>query len=105
MAAEKSIAEAFAYFAAEDAVIKRENDTLIVGRDDIRKYYEKGNPNAKVNWAPDFIDVSEDGTMGYTYGKFHWKITNEAGEDAEYKGRFHTVWMRQPDKSWKYVWD
>ncbi|MEI9943505.1 MAG: hypothetical protein WDN26_04730 [Chitinophagaceae bacterium] len=32
MAAEKGIAEAFWYFAASDAVIKRQKDTLIKGK-------------------------------------------------------------------------
>ena len=25
--------------------------------------------------------------------------------EVEYKGIFHTVWKRQSDNSWKYVWD
>lgn len=51
MAAEKSIAEAFYSFAADSAVIKRQNDTLIVGRANIKAFYEKGNKNATVNWT------------------------------------------------------
>jgi len=34
-----------------------------------------------------------------------WKIKDEQGKIAEYKGVFHTVWKKQADKSWKYVWD
>jgi ketosteroid isomerase-like protein len=32
-------------------------------------------------------------------------IPREAGEVGEYQGVFHTVWKRQPDGTWKYVWD
>ncbi len=106
MAAEKGIAEAFYSFADEKAVIKRENDTLIIGNENIKAYYAKNrNDNATVNWTPDFIDVSADGTLAYTYGQYLWKIKNENGEVTEYKGIFHTVWKRQKDGSWKYVWD
>lgn len=106
MASEKGIAEAFYYYAAEDAVIKRENDTLIIGKKNIRTYYEKINDEkTTVSWTPDYINISADGTMAYTYGKYLWKIKNEQGEIAEYKGVFHTVWKKQADKSWKYVWD
>lgn len=105
MAAEKSIAEAFYYFADESAVIKRQNDTLIVGKENIKIFYEKGNKNATVNWTPDFIDVADCGTLGYTYGKFAWRIKNEEGAVTEYKGVFHTVWKKQKDNTWKYVWD
>jgi ketosteroid isomerase-like protein len=105
MASEVGIAEAFYFFADENAVIKRENDTLIIGKENIKLYYEKGPKNATVNWTPDFVDVADCGTLGYTYGQFAWKIKNDAGELTEYKGVFHTVWKKQEDKSWRYVWD
>lgn len=104
MAAEKSVAEAFRYFADEQAVIKRQNDTLISGKDNIARYYE-GRNGATVNWTPDFIEVSDDGTLAYTYGKFSWKVKNTDGTMAEYKGVFHTVWKRQKNGEWRYVWD
>ncbi len=106
MTSEKGIAEAFYYFADKNAVIKRENDTLISGNENIKIYYQKkGLKDATVNWSPDFIDVSESGDLGYTYGKFIWKIKGDDGKIMEYKGFFHTVWKRQKDNSWKYVWD
>lgn len=106
MARSKGIAEAFYHFAAEDAIIKRENDTLIKGRDNIKKYYS--NPkhkNASVHWKPDFVDVSKDGTMAYTYGKYVWTVIDSTGKATDYKGVFHTVWKKQADGTWKYVWD
>ena len=106
MASEKGIAEAFYYFADDKAVIKRENDTLIMGKENIKIYYDKkSNKNATVNWTPDFIDVSDCGTLGYTYGKYVWKIKNQNNELVEYKGIFHTIWKKQKDNTWKYVWD
>lgn len=106
MTSEKGIAEAFYNFADENAVIKRENDTLISGKENIKIYYEKKSmKNAIVNWTPDFIDVSDCGNLGYTYGKYNWKIKDEEGKTVEYSGIFHTVWKRQSDNSWKYVWD
>ena len=106
MTSEKGIAEAFYYFADENAVIKRENDTLIIGKENIKIYYENRiNNKATVNWTPDFIEVSDCGNLGYTYGRYAWKIENSDGDTVEYKGVFHTVWKRQADNSWKYVWD
>lgn len=106
MTSEKGIAEAFYHFADENAVIKRENDTLITGDENIKIFYEKkGLKDAIVTWTPDFIDVSESGDMAYTYGKYTWKIKETDGTFVEYKGVFHTVWKRQKDNSWKYVWD
>lgn len=106
MCSDKGIAEAFFFFASDSAVIKRQNDTLIIGRDNIRDYYN--NPvykKAAVSWTPDFIDVSNCGNMSYTYGKYLWKVWDDTGDTTEYKGVFHTVWKRESDGTWKYVWD
>lgn len=106
MASEKGVAEAFYYFADENAVIVRGNDSLITGKENIKIYYDKKYlKNTVVNWTPDYIDVSDCGTLGYTYGKYVWKIKNTTGEVVENKGIFHTVWKKQKDNSWKYVWD
>lgn len=106
MTFEKGITEAFYYFADENAVIKRRNDTLIYGKENIRHFYEKENiKDATVNWTPDFIEVSDCGNLGYTYGKYVWRVKNKDGKIQDYKGIFHTVWKKQADNSWKYVWD
>jgi ketosteroid isomerase-like protein len=106
MAKEKSIAEAFWQYADSNAVIKRGNDSLINGRDNIRHYYAQDfYKTAEVSWAPDFVDISPDGNMAWTYGKYTWAIKDSSGKATEYKGVFHTVWKRQQDGNWKYVWD
>ncbi|GAA4758617.1 MULTISPECIES: YybH family protein [Flavobacterium] len=105
-ASKEGIANAFYEFAAQDAVIKRENDTLIKGKEAIKNYYN--NPKyskAKVTWKPDFINVSDDGTMAYTYGQYIWTATDSTGNKKDFKGIFHTVWQKQKDGSWKYIWD
>jgi len=102
MAADKGIAAAFYEYADTGAVIDR--GELIKGKDAIKAYYESGfAPGTKLEWAPDFADVS--GTIGYTYGKFTFSATDSTGNTKELKGYFHTVWKRQPDGTWRFVWD
>ncbi len=106
MAADSGIPTAFYEFADKNAVIKGQNDTLIFGKESIKDYYSKANTsNATLNWTADSIYVSDDGTLAWTFGKYVWKVLPDSGEVKEYKGVFHTVWKRQADKSWKYVWD
>jgi ketosteroid isomerase-like protein len=106
MTVEKGIKEAFGFYADSNAVMKRENDTLIFGREAARKYYSSPSyTNALVTWAPDFTEASEDGSLGYTYGKYIWQIRDTTGTTTEFKGVFHTVWRKQADGSWKFVWD
>jgi len=102
----KGIAEAFYEFADENAVIKRKNDTLIKGNENIRKYYLNIDlKNAVLSWAPDFVGVADDGSLAYSYGSFLWKNKGADGKTVESKGVFHTVWKKQSDGTWKYVWD
>jgi ketosteroid isomerase-like protein len=97
---------AFEKYAAPDAVIKRANDSLIFGSKAIKGFYSGDNyKNAKANWSPDYIDVSSDGTLAYTYGKYQWVFIDKTGQRQEYKGVFHTVWKKQINGDWKYVWD
>jgi len=106
MVAERGVSAAFSHFAAENAVIKRGDTTLLSGPENIREYYldiEKFQP--EVFWTPDYIDVSSCGTMAYTYGSYLWRIKDENGLSKEIRGIFHTVWKKQEDGSWKYVWD
>ncbi len=106
MAAEKGIAEAFWFYADSNAVIKRGNDSLTIGKQGIRNYYATQYfKTASVKWSPDFIDVSDDGTLGYTYGKYNWQSKDSTGKTTESNGVFHTVWKKQTDGTWKYVWD
>ena len=100
------IAEAFYDFADKDAVIKRKNDTLIKGNENIRKYYQNVNlNNVELTWTPDFVGVSEDGMLAWTYGKYNWREKEMNSNAIESKGVFHTVWKKQSDGTWKYVWD
>ena len=106
MAADKGIADAFYFFADSTATIKRQNDTLIHGKEAIRNFYSTPfYQKATVKWSPDFVHASMDGDMGYTYGKYVWSSTDSTGKPITFNGVFHTVWKKQPDGSWKYVWD
>lgn len=106
MAADKGIAEAFYFFADSNATIKRQDDTLIHGKKAIRDYYSAPfYQKATVKWSPDFVQASIEGDMGYTYGKYVWSSADSTGKPITFNGVFHTVWKKQPDGSWKYVWD
>ena len=100
------VAEAFFLHADSSAVILRGNDSLIKGRAAIRNYYSSPQfKDESVNWAPDFIEVSASGDMAYSYGRYVWLLKDSTGKENEYKGLYHTIWKKQTDGSWKYIWD
>jgi ketosteroid isomerase-like protein len=54
-----------------------------------------------LRWAPDLAEVSRDGSLGYTWGR--WTMLHRgAGTGEELaRGRYLTVWRKQTDGSWK----
>ncbi len=105
MAQEQGLVAAFHYFAANDGVIKR-NKKIIQGKAAIQEWYQNDvRPNEMLTWKPAFVDVSNSGDLAYTYGNFVFTSIDSTGAQKENTGIFHTVWKRQQDGSWKFVWD
>lgn len=106
LAQAKGIAEAFYTFADSNAIIKLDNDSLIKGKESIKKHFSHPKfEKATVTWKPDFVAVANDGSLAYTYGQYIWTAQDSLGNKKDFKGIFHTVWKKQQDGSWKFVWD
>lgn len=107
MADQDGIKEAFLYFAADDAVLLR-NDELYEGMEAIRSYLTQSEDTTwtqQLSWEPDFIKVSSSGDLAYTYGSYQYWRTRNGEDTTRASGIFHTVWERQDNGQWKYVWD
>lgn len=105
MAQAEGLAKAFEHFAAPDGVIKRRKEVL-QGKAAIRAYYDKDvRPGETLTWQPTFVDVSNSGDLAYTYGDYTFSYPDTLGNIKESTGIFHTVWKRQTDGNWKFVWD
>ena len=107
MAGEEGISRAFMTYAAEDAVLMR-NNKLVIGKKNLSVLFENqaSKPkDEKLSWKPDFVDVSTSGDLAYTYGQYTYSYTDSIGTIVESEGVFHTVWKRQADGSWRFVWD
>jgi len=107
MAQKEGIPEAFIAFAAEDAVLMR-NNSLTIGKEALMESFEKNKSNFDniiLSWKPDFVDVSISGDLGYTYGSYTLTISDSTGNSKTDEGIFHTVWKRQADGKWLFVWD
>ena len=105
MASNQGVSKAFLPFASEDAVLNR-NNTVLKGKEAMKNYFiDQTLTQINLEWAPDFIDVSSSGDLGYTYGQYKFSAIDSVGKKIEVKGIFHTVWKRQPDGNWKFVWD
>ena len=103
--AKEGRAVAFAHFAAPDGGIFR-NGKMIMGKDSIFAFYDrKTSVNVKLTWKPTHIDLADDFSMASTSGPFEYSGERANGETFASTGLFHTVWKRQQDGSWKYIYD
>lgn len=105
MAADSGLAAAFSHFAADSGVVNA-SDSLFIGKEAIHSFYQgwAGN-DMRLQWSPDFVDVSASGDLGYTYGKYIFSYRDSLGRLVQSNGIFHTVWKRQQDGAWRFVWD
>lgn len=107
MAEREGISRAFLHYAADSAVLMR-GDKLYTGKQELEALFAgtSSSPlDEKLSWSPDFVDVSASGDLGYTYGQYSYSYTDSTGLKVERSGIFHTVWKRQPDGHWRFVWD
>ncbi|MGH9868541.1 MAG: YybH family protein [Candidatus Polarisedimenticolia bacterium] len=55
-------------------------------------------PKAPFSWAPERVQVLDSGTLGHTSGPVR-------DADGKLFGTFNSIWRREPDGSWKIVFD
>ncbi len=75
---------------------------FVVGRAAIGEHMRQllGDTTRALRWSPDFAQVSHDGSLGYTWGR--WIMLRRgagAGEELG-RGRYLTVWRKQADGKW-----
>ncbi len=105
MAQGKGLLAAFEHFAAPDVAFIDTDPRKYRGLEAVRQRMGADQPGVKLTWAASFTDISDDGTMGYNYGRFESRRPGPDGQEIVRGGFFLTIWKRQPDGSWRYVMD
>jgi len=105
MAREKGILAAFEHFAAPDVAFIDTDPRHYRGLEAVRARIGPDQPGVTLTWSATFTDVSDDGTLGYNYGRYESRRVVAGGKDSVHTGWFLTIWKRQPDGTWRYVMD
>lgn len=104
MSAEKGMQAAFIAFAAEEVIKPQEGRQPLVGRESLIKSFETApSRDFVLTWEPLKADAA--GGIGYTFGNWTRKSTTGSGSDTTVYGNYISIWKRQDDGSWKYVFD
>jgi ketosteroid isomerase-like protein len=105
MAKEKGLLAAFQHFAAPDVAFIDTDPRQWRGPEAVLKRIGPDQPGVSLTWSAYSTDVSDDGTLGYNYGRYEYRSPGKDGKEAVHGGWFLTIWKRQPDGAWRYVMD
>jgi ketosteroid isomerase-like protein len=104
MSRDKGMKEAFIFFAADEVIKPQNNQQPLVGKDAlVRSLENEGKPDFSLTWIPLKADASD--SLGYTFGNWMKKAKTVSGADTTFTGNYVSIWKRQSDGSWKYVFD
>jgi ketosteroid isomerase-like protein len=94
-------------FVAPDGSVLAPNAPIATGAEAIRKSFSEifVLPDMHISWTPTMAAASRSSDLGYTQGTYEMSFTHSGGKQVSDKGKYVTVWKRQPDKSWKVVAD
>ena len=93
---------------AEDAALANPGAQLAAASDSRRAAITQflSDPNLKISFASDRVQVAKSGDIAYTRGHFTIQGTDPATKQPRTDtGNYLTVWTKQSDGSWKAVED
>lgn len=78
---------------------------IVAGKAAIRELMAPvfATPEHSLRWEPLGAEVSR--TVGYTYGRYVSRGTDQEGKPVTRYGKYVTIWKKQVDGSWKVVLD
>ena len=99
--------EAFLALLDADTVFVSESGPPARGRAAVREkwaqFFAPAGPS--LTWEPYEGEVSSQGDLGYTRGKFLFAGKDAAGKPVAERGEYLSIWRKQPDGAWRMVVD
>jgi len=105
LAKAKGIRAAFEHYAAPDVAFIDTDPRRYRGLAAVEARIGPDRPGVTLTWSALFTDVSDDGTLGYNWGRYETRFPGADGQETVRTGFFLTIWKRQADGSWRYVMD
>ena len=94
-------------FWTDDARVVEPGQPVVQGKAAIKKMVSGmlATSGVHVTWSPDSAVVSTGGDLGYTFGTTAFTVPGPKGNAVTEKGRYITVWRKEPDGRWRCVMD
>ena len=94
-------------FYADDASMFEPGSPMVTGKDAIRKGIDAffAMPGFSLSFQSDKVVVARSGDLAYSHGTYAMAINDAKGKPVNDKGKYVTVYTKQPDGKWKVVAD
>jgi len=91
----------------DDAVIFSPGVPAVVGKDNIRKFFEQmvAGPRLQFAFSNVTVDVARSGDLAEDRGAVQVTTTDKKGKPVTQTSEYVLVWKKQPDGSWKVAAD
>jgi ketosteroid isomerase-like protein len=102
----KQVDQHVAYFL-DDGIVLPPNDPMVSGKDAIHKMISDffSRPGFAVKWQVTKVEAAHSGDLGYSVGTFELSMNDSTGKPMMDRGKYTTVWKKQPDGTWKVAVD
>lgn len=99
--------EATMSFLADDATEMPPNAPAATGKAALRKVWGDmfKTPGFAMSWQPTKVEAARSGEIGYSIGTYQQTVHDKAGKPVTDRGKYVTIWKKQPDGKWKAVID
>lgn len=93
------------YFAPNGSIVG-DTSQPVTGPIEIRKTMEPlfNDTTFSLRWQPTKSEMLIPGMLGYTIGRYV-RLKEVKGRLMKWTGSYSTLWMKQPDGTWKAVFD
>ena len=100
LAIKEGFHQALLTFGDDNLIKPEEGKYPILDKKSLEDLWNGKEDFKNLSWEPLKADAARSGEMGYTFG--NWKMVTD---DTTYHGNYYTIWKKQEDGKWKWVFD
>ncbi len=100
LATKEGFYQALLKYADDSLIIPREGKLPMIGKTEVEKGWAEKSMLKELTWKPLRAEASQSGEMGYSFGYAIYQ-----GKDTTTYTNYCTIWKKQKDGSWKFVYD
>ena len=100
LATKEGFFKALLTYAADSVIIPREGKLPFMNKPEVQASWGDKPVIKEITWSPVRAEAAKSGDMGYSFGFSTYK-----GSDTTTYTNYCTIWKKQKDGSWKFVFD